>query len=84
MYQRKEISPPIKRTVSVTLTPDVTRSFSVPSLTINANSVNNNEDSAYSNNEENLNTKILKSFKKEFKRQNNNYRKLIYNLKQRL
>lgn len=69
----KDISPTTKPISSGTPTSQVPRTMSVPSSTTNrpnTSSANNDKDSADSNSEENFNTKILKSFNKQFKDQN--------------
>jgi hypothetical protein len=69
----KDINTPTKTTSSATPTSQLPRTMSVPSSTTNqpnTSSPNNDKDSADSNSEENFNTKILKSFNKQFKDQN--------------
>jgi hypothetical protein len=69
----KDISPTTKTTSSATPTSQVPRTMSVPSSTTdqpNTSSTKNDKDSADSNSKENFNTKILKSFNKQFKDQN--------------
>jgi hypothetical protein len=73
----KHITPsptPAKTTSPPPITPitNATKSFSIPLPSAsqpNTNPANNDKNSADSNNEDNFNTKILKSFNKEFKRQ---------------
>ncbi|MFL6457718.1 MAG: hypothetical protein ACJ71G_12235 [Nitrososphaeraceae archaeon] len=70
----KDITPSTKTTPPPT-TPTITnatKSFSIPLPSAsrpNTNPANNDKNSADSDNEDNFNTKILKSFNKEFKRQ---------------
>ena len=73
----KDITPPTKTTPpplppSTTPITNATKSFSIPLASAsrpNTTPANNDKNSADSNNEDNFNTKILKSFNKEFKRQ---------------
>ena len=72
----KDITPPTKTTPppppSTTPITNLTKSFSIPlppASQPNTTPANNDKNSADSNNEDNFNTKILKSFNKEFKRQ---------------
>jgi hypothetical protein len=71
----KDITPPTKTTPPPPTTPiiiNATKSFSIPLPSAsqpNTNPANNDKNSADSDNEDNFNTKILKSFNKEFKRQ---------------
>ncbi|MFL6381644.1 MAG: hypothetical protein ACJ72S_10180 [Nitrososphaeraceae archaeon] len=72
----KDITPPTKTTPpppppSTTPITNATKSFSIPLASASRpnTTANNDKNSADSNNEDNFNTKILKSFNKEFKRQ---------------
>ena len=68
----KDIAQSVPQTTSAIPTTNVTKSFSIPlpsdSQPNNTGATNNDNNSADSNNEDNFNTKILKSFNKEFKR----------------
>jgi hypothetical protein len=67
----KDIAQSVPQTTSAIPTTNVTKSFSIPlpsdSQPNNTGATNNDNNSADSNNEDNFNTKILKSFNQEFK-----------------